>query len=379
MYNINKNSWNIFLEASNKKNYCIIMVEQRTGSGDLLNPQIIEEKKEACDRFLQASYIVHHIEIVFHRIVCFLNYNQTQFSVSTFAASLSQLLFNMGNSSPSYVFYSEAFLSPEALEKEFIFIFDHSYYSIMVGKHQPISANLLHACHDNKEHLDLSAFHEALEDLTCHSSESMLQFFMNQSKYFQSMFDSGDSYSFSELLHYISEIYYGIRIFLNDRQYYSTSVDAPLWDLLVQTDGIVNLFLLLHETIKKYSAVFFEEGNTGKSSLQVNEMIDYINSHISSISLSSLSNYFNLTPSYICRIFKQTQNINFTEFVKKKRFQLAVEALQTDRNITISELSKQLGYKSQSYFQNTFKATFGLTPDAYRKQYHKQHITSDSE
>ncbi|MBO7402511.1 MAG: helix-turn-helix transcriptional regulator, partial [Lachnospiraceae bacterium] len=37
---------------------------------------------------------------------------------------------------------------------------------------------------------------------------------------------------------------------------------------------------------------------------------------------------------------------------------------------TVTELSRELGYESRSYFQSIFKNKYGVTPDAYRKRYH---------
>ena len=40
---------------------------------------------------------------------------------------------------------------------------------------------------------------------------------------------------------------------------------------------------------------------------------------------------------------------------------------------SLSEISNFLFFSSQSYFQNTFKKQFGITPYEYRKQKSKEH------
>ena len=99
-------------------------------------------------------------------------------------------------------------------------------------------------------------------------------------------------------------------------------------------------------------------------------MLDYIDANISNVSLSSLSSHFGLTPEYISRLFKTQYNDNFADYLKKKKLEKAASTLRSDMMITVTELSRELGYESRSYFQSIFKNKYGITPDAYRKRYH---------
>lgn len=377
MYNIDKNGWNFFLSASNKRHYCILMIEQRTASGVFLASEQLKENLDACDRLLNASYVIHHLEIICDRIVCYLNYDLHHFNIRTFASSLEQLYFTLGHHS-SCVFYSEAFLDPAQLYSEFNFLLDHSYFNILLGKRQPLSCRLLRSLLEGTNRPDMNEFYGALEELNHHRYKQMVQYLQTQSQYFKSMRENEHNYSFSGLFDYVSEIYYNLRSFLYHKSLSCDGFELPLWDMLFQYDGIAGILFRFSSSIEDLASPFLEINSLDKARKQHNEILEYTIRHIHTVSLSGLSAYFHLSTSYLCRIFKQSQGINFTEFVKKKRLELAIEALQTNNSITISELSKQLGYKSQSYFQNAFKQAFGVSPDAYRTQYHKKHFIDDS-
>ena len=371
MYNMNNEGFNAFISSSTKKNFSIILIDCKTTDGEFCTKDTLQKMMDACKNFFVASYVTHHMELTLNGIVCCLNYDQNHFNVSAFADSLQQMLFSLDTHSLSYIYYSESFLSVKDLLPELDFLFQHAGYGILFGSRQPIPSGFLHRCSKSINSLDRSVFPSIYDDLSRHSYDFVVDKLHSVEHHFHTMLQENHCYSFSELSDYIAEVYYNTRLFFRINCYSAPSVSLPLPDALIHSNGIAGLLHDISIDISDYTLLFHDISVADRTRQHVQEILTYIETNISTVSLPALSAHFDLTPAYICHIFKQDQKINFTDYVKKKRFQIAAETLQTNMKITISELSKQLGYKSQSYFQNSFKKEFGVTPDAYRKQYHK--------
>ena len=371
MCNSNKEDFNAFISSSTLKDFSIILIECKNVYGEFCTPDILEKITDACKNFSAASYIAHHIELTSNGIVCCLNYDKNHFNVSAFADSLQQMLFSIETPSLCYIYYSGPFFLAKDFQPELDFLFRYAGYGMLLGNGQPIPSDFLHRCSKSKNSLDRSVFPSLYDDLSRHSYNFVIDKLHFAEQHFLTMFQDNYCYSFSELSDYIAEVYYNTRLFFRTNSYSAPSVSLPLSDALLRSNGIAGLLHDISTDVLEYAMLFQDIAVADRAKNHVQEILTYIDTNISTISLPALSAHFNLTPAYICHIFKQDQKINFTDYVKKKKFQLATETLQTNTKITISELSKQLGYKSQSYFQNSFKKEFGVTPDAYRKQYHK--------
>jgi two-component system, response regulator YesN len=73
-----------------------------------------------------------------------------------------------------------------------------------------------------------------------------------------------------------------------------------------------------------------------------------------------------LNPSYFSVLFKEQANLNFSEYVTRRRIQRAKE-LVISTNLPINEIAEEVGYKTSKYFIKIFKEMEGITPSTYRK------------
>jgi two-component system response regulator YesN len=86
----------------------------------------------------------------------------------------------------------------------------------------------------------------------------------------------------------------------------------------------------------------------------------------SELSLNSVSSTLQLNPVYVGRLFKQTTGKSFVEYLTELRVDKSKELLTTS-NLTVNEVSWQVGYKNAYYFIKVFKEHTGMTPGEYRK------------
>lgn len=84
------------------------------------------------------------------------------------------------------------------------------------------------------------------------------------------------------------------------------------------------------------------------------------------ISLKEVADAVHLNASYFSAMFKEQTSITFSEYLTRKRLQLAKKLLITT-DLPIDEVARQAGYQTAKYFIKLFKDSEGVTPSKYRK------------
>jgi len=99
--------------------------------------------------------------------------------------------------------------------------------------------------------------------------------------------------------------------------------------------------------------------------------VAYIDSHPgSSVSMSEMANLCHLSPSYFSRLFHREVGESFTNYVNRKKVDIAKTELR-ETSKSISQISIDLGYLNTSHFINIFKRFEGTTPLIYRQHKYK--------
>ena len=95
-------------------------------------------------------------------------------------------------------------------------------------------------------------------------------------------------------------------------------------------------------------------------------ILQYMQMHYTTITLSELAQFFNYSERQIQRIITATTGMSFSDNIKRMRMNRASELLK-DSTMTISEIAESLGYYDASNFRHIFKNYYGMTPQQYRK------------
>ena len=99
----------------------------------------------------------------------------------------------------------------------------------------------------------------------------------------------------------------------------------------------------------------------------IREALEYINNHLKNeLTQKEVADYVHLNPSYLSVLFKEHVKLTFSEYVTRRRIQLAKEML-ISTNLPITDIAEESGYKTAKYFIKIFKEMEGETPSAYRK------------
>lgn len=80
-----------------------------------------------------------------------------------------------------------------------------------------------------------------------------------------------------------------------------------------------------------------------------------------------VASYLGLNVDYFLRIFKQRLKTPFSKYIVARRMNKATELIAKGQT-NVSVISDSVGYNSPSYFIQSFKKLFGLTPSDYIKK-----------
>ena len=122
---------------------------------------------------------------------------------------------------------------------------------------------------------------------------------------------------------------------------------------------------MMGQFVQVYSALLERVGNSGSSRL-VQSIRSAIHADLRNASLSQVADTLNMSPSYISMIFKEKTGQNFKDYLFQTRMNHAKRLLR--QGMAIGEIARQLGYEDTEHFSRRFRAQFGLSPMAYRKE-----------
>ncbi len=179
-------------------------------------------------------------------------------------------------------------------------------------------------------------------------------------------------------------------------EYTSNAGQDPYWLKQLYTQILASIFKAMHTRNVSYTEEFSEfemysniltkscpeiyveilslldtiqiaKENANPEALAV-EIIEYINQNYAcaDLSLASLAEQFQVQPTYVSTLVKNTLGEGFHKHLSALRIARAKELL-THTNKDIQEIYEECGFYSKPTFFRVFKQSTGLTPSEYRK------------
>ncbi|MHA6529918.1 response regulator [Paenibacillus sp. BAC0078] len=94
----------------------------------------------------------------------------------------------------------------------------------------------------------------------------------------------------------------------------------------------------------------------------------YISEKLSDeLSLEVVADFVHLNPHYFSKIFKQQCGESFIDYVTRLRIEKAISLIKAGQ-LSLKEISFEVGYKDPNYFSRVFKKITGLAPTSYKDQ-----------
>ena len=96
-------------------------------------------------------------------------------------------------------------------------------------------------------------------------------------------------------------------------------------------------------------------------------LLNYMQMHYQTVTLSKLALAFNYSERQVIRIFKKNTGKGFSELLTEIRMNKAIQLLK-NKDIPINGIASMLGYSSTYYFNKVFLETFTFSPESFRKR-----------
>ncbi len=103
---------------------------------------------------------------------------------------------------------------------------------------------------------------------------------------------------------------------------------------------------------------------------RINLALNFIDDHLDSdkLSLETVSKIALYSPFHFHRIFKVIIGETLNLYIIRRRIEKAASVLMHKKDVTVTELSLQFGFNSNSSFTRTFKKFYGISPTDFKKQ-----------
>lgn len=100
---------------------------------------------------------------------------------------------------------------------------------------------------------------------------------------------------------------------------------------------------------------------------KISRIIEHINDHYHEpISLTSMAKEVYMSPSYLSKLFKNTTNFTFTQYLNSVRIKNSQKLLKNP-NYRIIDVAQKVGFTNNTHFTRVFKEIIGMSPTNYRK------------
>lgn len=126
--------------------------------------------------------------------------------------------------------------------------------------------------------------------------------------------------------------------------------------------------------IKEFAQKFLTECTQAISSVKkadenpvIKKVCAYVDENLASdISLETAADFAGLSSFYLSKLFKEEKGETFINFISEKRLEKSRQLLE-ETELSIKEITAEVGYNDQNYFSRIFKSKYGLSPKEYRK------------
>ena len=99
----------------------------------------------------------------------------------------------------------------------------------------------------------------------------------------------------------------------------------------------------------------------------IKKVCAYVDENLShDISLDTAADFAGVSSFYLSKLFKEEKGETFINFISDKRLEKSRKLL-SETNLSIKEITAEVGYNDQNYFSRIFKNKYGISPKEYRK------------
>ena len=116
------------------------------------------------------------------------------------------------------------------------------------------------------------------------------------------------------------------------------------------------------------AAAAMKSGSSERTRHNAERIKDYIDKHLTKdVSLSSISEYVNYSPTYVSKVFRQHYGVSYIDYLNSSRVKRSQELLLQREDLSVKEIGFKVGFNNLQTFFRIFKKYTGRTPMQYRE------------
>jgi len=130
-------------------------------------------------------------------------------------------------------------------------------------------------------------------------------------------------------------------------------------------ERIEEFFFKVHKVIAEFLDGIFKLADKKHLSLVNNARTFIMENYHKPLTLKATADYLFISPSHLSRLFRLELDCTFNDYLTRVRVEKAVELMKKPE-FSVEQVSKAIGFKSQSYFAEIFRKYIGVTPLIYK-------------
>ena len=116
--------------------------------------------------------------------------------------------------------------------------------------------------------------------------------------------------------------------------------------------------------------------NTVRMTKECAQIKEYLDTNYGEhITLDTLTGLTHMNKYYMAHSFAKYTGFSPIQYLNRRRLEAACQLLR-DTDLSVSDIAGSTGFSSQSYFTQTFRKFYGITPIKYRQDHEKEQIKS---
>lgn len=173
--------------------------------------------------------------------------------------------------------------------------------------------------------------------------------------------ESNGSYLYTKFMYaeFVSRIYEEMNLLGSENM-------REIIEQIYRFDNLLSVKGLAEKVIQEFEIYCTGSGETFSD--EIEWIKNYIGSHLGGdLSIENLANNIYLSSGYVSYIFKQETGMKLSTYIKEQRMENAKKLLR-ESNMKIAQIGEAVGFSQASYFCQSFKKHYGISPGRYRKQ-----------
>ena len=149
-----------------------------------------------------------------------------------------------------------------------------------------------------------------------------------------------------------------------------THTDEKELDQMIVKFYRANDFKSMKQVMDQFVALLEKEFKKSESLShgEIKDVMKYVYNHYNlDLSVDYLADQVCLAPSYLSHIFKKETGENLGKFIKRVRMEKAKDMLENTHERIVA-IAVAVGYSNVSYFCQSFREYYGISPQKYRNQ-----------